>query len=299
MDKQPKLMSISRMRDILEPHMELMHRHIFINHELAIVYGNPRAFRLVLRQQPPFVINDHRLGIIVRGDIMVNINLVEKHLMAGTLVFIGPGTIINPVSISDDLEIYGIGLAPDFPMPFAPGQLPAAFNGQVRDFQLRVDDADLATARHIIDALWHVVHQKDYHHPTVSSLVAAQMHHYDGLYSRYVDSCQQLQSREQTIFDRFITLVNQHCLQEHQIAYYASRMCLTERYLGTIVRQTTGVTAKEWIDRALVMRAQVELRHTDKTVAQISDSMNFPNPSFFCKYFRRLTGLTPSEFRET
>jgi transcriptional regulator, AraC family len=42
----------------------------------------------------------------------------------------------------------------------------------------------------------------------------------------------------------------------------------------------------------------VELRHTDKTVAQISEEMNFPNPSFFSKYFRRLTGMTPLEFRE-
>jgi AraC-like DNA-binding protein len=74
-------------------------------------------------------------------------------------------------------------------------------------------------------------------------------------------------------------------------------MCLTERYLGTVVRQASGITAKEWIDRALVTRIKIELRHTDKSVAQISDEMKFPNPSFFSKYFRRLTGMTPLEFR--
>jgi len=78
--------------------------------------------------------------------------------------------------------IHGIGLSTSFPMPFAPGQLPAAFNGQVQDFQLPVGEADVATALHIIDALWHIVRQPDYDRPTVSSLVAAQMHHYDHLF---------------------------------------------------------------------------------------------------------------------
>ena len=123
------------------------------------------------------------------------------------------------------------------------------------------------------------------------------MHHYDGLYRQQAERQQALLSREQTIFDRFIYLVNQHVAREHQIAFYAAKMCLTERYLGTIIRQASGVTAKEWIDRALVARIQVALRHTDKTVAQIADELSFPNPSFFCKYFKRLTGLTPQEFR--
>jgi YesN/AraC family two-component response regulator len=74
-------------------------------------------------------------------------------------------------------------------------------------------------------------------------------------------------------------------------------MCLADRYLGTIIRQASGVTAKEWIDRALVTRIKVELKHSDKTIAQISDDLLFPNPSFFSKYFKRLTGMTPLEFK--
>ena len=74
-------------------------------------------------------------------------------------------------------------------------------------------------------------------------------------------------------------------------------MCLTERYLSTIIRQTSGVTAKEWIDRAIITRIKVELKHTDKSVARISDDMNFPNPSFFSKYFKRFTKQTPLEYK--
>ena len=293
MNKQPKLMDISRMRDIFAPLFEQISKNIYISNELAMLHGEPMVFRLLVQQTPPFVINDHRLGIITRGEGEVNFNLVDHHLTEGTLIYIGPGTIITPIRFSNDLELQGIGLFADFPMPFADGQFPSAFNGQVRDFQLPVAKEDLQTARNILDTLWHLVH----HRQTASSLVAALMHHYDRLFHQQVDNLAATRSREQTIFDRFILLVNQHCREQHQISYYAERLCLTERYLGTIVRQTSGTTAKEWIDRALIARIKVELRHTDKSVARISEEMNFPNPSFFSKYFKRLTQKTPAQYR--
>ena len=297
MNKFPKLLNFTRMRDILEPHFTQIREHIFINKELAIVRGDSKVLQLMIQQQPPFAFDDHRLGVITRGKVHVSINLVEKELCAGTLVFIGPGSIITPISISSDLELYGFGLSAEFPMPFSSGQMPTAFNGSLRDFQLPASEADTTTALHIIDTLWHVVHQKSYNRQLVGSLIAAQMHHYDSLYHQYCDRLQNVMTREQTIFDRFIYLVNQNAAQEHQIAFYAEKMCLTDRYLGTIVRQASGITAKDWIDRALVARIKVELRYTDKSVAQIADEVNFPNPSFFCKYFKRLTGQTPQAFR--
>lgn len=298
MDK-PKLMNFSRMRDIFEPHIQDIREQIFINNELAVIRSNLQVFRLMIQQRPPFIIDDHRLGIITRGTIRANINLVEKQLSAGMLLFIGPGSIISPLSFSPNVEIHGFGLSANFPMPFAQGQMPFAFNGQVRDFQLPASEADIKTANLIIDALWHVVHQPDYNRQTVSSLAAAQMYHYDGLYRQYTDRLQSTRSREQTIFDRFIYLVNQSATQEHQLGFYANKMCLTERYLSTVIRQTSGTTAKEWIDRAIVTHIKIELKHTNKSITQIADEMNFPNPSFFSKYFKRLTTQTPLEYKQT
>ena len=294
MGSQPKLMNYSRMKDILGPHYAQIHEHSYFSNELAIVYGDPRIFMLVIGQsQPPFVIDDYRLGIFVSGEIHVNINLVERRITPGTIVFLGPGTIISPISFSGKIEVYGLGLFDDFPLP----QMPSAFNGQVRDFQIKVSESDIATARHIIDTIWHAVYQPDYNRQTVSSLVAAMMHLYDGIYRQHIDLLKASQSRKQTIFDRFISLVNQHATREHQIRFYADKMCLTERYLSTIIRQMSGTTAKEWIDRAIIARIKVELKHSNKSVAQISDETYFPNPSFFSKYFKRLTGLTPLEYR--
>lgn len=114
------------------------------------------------------------------------------------------------------------------------------------------------TARLMVDTIWHLAHQPDYNRQTMSSLVGALMYHYDGLYRQHTDQLQNTQSREQSIFDRFIYLVNQHAVKEHQIGFYADKMCLTERYLGTVIRQASGTTAKEWIDLALITRIKVE-----------------------------------------
>ena len=310
MNQQPRLMGLSQMRDIFASHFAEIRENIHFDNQLGMVHGDPRVFRLVMQQTPPFVINDHRFGIITRGEANVNFNLQDRRIAAGTLVYLGPGTIITPISFSDDLQIYGLALFADFPMPFhsssATGsegggetwQMPSAFNGQVRDFQLPASEEDIATATHIMDAIWQTVHATDdYHRPTVTALVAAQMHHYNHLFHQQADHLANSRSREQSIFDRFLQLVTQHCAEHHQIGYYAERMCLTERYLSTVIRQTSGTTAKDWIDRALITRIKIELRHTDKSAAQIAEEMHFTNPSFFSKYFRRLTGMTPGEFK--
>lgn len=291
-------MDLSHIRDIFGPHLSQLRDHVYFCPEFGIVHGTREVFRFFLQQEPPFAINDHRFGIVVRGEGDINFNLVDHHVTAPTLVYLGPGTIITPLRFSDDLEIYGIGLFAAFPMPFATGQWPSAFNGQVRDFQLPVDDADLKVVSGILDCIWNLTRQSDYHLPTMSALVGALMQHYDHLFHRQSDQQSLARSREQTIFDRFIQLVNQHCREQHQISYYAARMCLTERYLSTVVRQASGTTAKDWIDRALITRIKLELRHTEKSASQLAEEFHFANPSFFSKYFRRLTGLTPLAFRQ-
>ena len=65
MNRQPQLMDVTRMRNILTPHLSQMHEHIFLNSELGIIRGDRTVFSLMIRQNPPFTINDHRLGIIL------------------------------------------------------------------------------------------------------------------------------------------------------------------------------------------------------------------------------------------
>ena len=65
-----------------------------------------------------------------------------------------------------------------------------------------------------------------------------------------------------------------------------------------VIRQQKSHTVMSWINRTTVMEAKVLLRHTDRTITDISEALHFPNDSFFCKYFKRLIGMTPRRYRE-
>ena len=84
----------------------------------------------------------------------------------------------------------------------------------------------------------------------------------------------------------------------HSLSFYADKMCVTPRYLGVVIKETSGITVKEWIDRALITNAKIMLKYENIPIAQIAEDLNFPNPSFFCKFFKRITGMTPHEFRQ-
>ena len=69
--------------------------------------------------------------------------------------------------------------------------------------------------------------------------------------------------------------------------------------MSTVVRNVSGKTAKYWLDEAIINAIKVQLRYTDKQASKKAYDMDFPNPSFFRKYFKRLTGMTPQEYRES
>ena len=104
-------------------------------------------------------------------------------------------------------------------------------------------------------------------------------------------------SRQEDIFHRFTALVNEHAAREHAIAFYADRLCLTPNHLGSVIREVSGQTVMQWIHRHIIQQAKLQLKYSDLPVWQIAESLNFPNPSFFSKFFKRETGMTPNEFR--
>lgn len=105
-------------------------------------------------------------------------------------------------------------------------------------------------------------------------------------------------SRQEELFRRFIALVNQHSKHERSVNFYADKLCLTPHYLSSVIRETSGQTVMQWINQAVILEAKVLLKHSNLLVFQISDELNFPNPSFFSKFFKRMTGMTPAEYQK-
>jgi AraC-like DNA-binding protein len=65
------------------------------------------------------------------------------------------------------------------------------------------------------------------------------------------------------------------------------------------VKETSGQSAPEWIDQYVILEAKQMLKHSDLCIKEISDELNFANPSFFFKYFKKHTGMTPNQYRNS
>ena len=110
---------------------------------------------------------------------------------------------------------------------------------------------------------------------------------------------QPVSTRHKIVFERFIDLVSKYHNTERSVGFYADKLCITPKYLSKIVKDTSGESAPHWIDQYVILEAKQMLKHSDRCIKEISDELNFPNPSFFFKYFKKHTGLTPNQYRNS
>ncbi|MDR1339157.1 MAG: helix-turn-helix domain-containing protein [Prevotellaceae bacterium] len=104
-------------------------------------------------------------------------------------------------------------------------------------------------------------------------------------------------SKQEMLVEKFLDLVQTHYREQRELSFYADRLCLTPKHLSKVVRETSGTTANGWIDKHVILEAKALLKSTGMTIQQISEELNFSSQSFFGKYFKRCTGMSPSEYK--
>ena len=109
----------------------------------------------------------------------------------------------------------------------------------------------------------------------------------------------QLSQRVEDIFIGFIRLLPDHFIEHHDIPFYASRLCISPVYLSRVIRQVSGRPVMDYINQMLLMEASFLLRTTSLSIAQISDRLHFSDTPSFSKFFSRMKGLSPREYRES
>lgn len=117
------------------------------------------------------------------------------------------------------------------------------------------------------------------------------------IYQKGKPIARQHYSRKNMLFFKFQQLLATHYREHRDMDFYADNLCITSRYLSALTKDICGMTAAECITRTVILNARLLLTSTDLTIQQISENLNFPNPSFFSHYFRKNTGMTPKEFR--
>lgn len=94
--------------------------------------------------------------------------------------------------------------------------------------------------------------------------------------------------------EQFLRLVEQNFRQQHSLNWYASQMNITAKRLSICVKQTSGCTAADWIERHRLHEALRLLRSGKLSVKEVASQLGFPNQSTFGTWFKRHTGTSPS-----
>lgn len=105
-------------------------------------------------------------------------------------------------------------------------------------------------------------------------------------------------TRKEEIMAQFLISVGENFMTHRQVSFYADKLCITSKHLSAVVKEISGRTAGDWIENYVVMEAKVLLKSTDLTIQEIANRLNFNNQSFFGKYFRHLTGESPTNYRK-
>lgn len=103
--------------------------------------------------------------------------------------------------------------------------------------------------------------------------------------------------RVRELFNRFMMLLERDYKISRDVNYYAAQMNISSKYLTNIVRQVTGHTPKTIIDQYVILQLKMHLKRTTQSIKEMAWEFHFADVSFFCRYFKKHTGLTPQQIR--
>lgn len=104
--------------------------------------------------------------------------------------------------------------------------------------------------------------------------------------------------RRDDIVRKFLNDLKDHYLSQHEVSFYSNRQYISMRYFSSVVKQRTGQTPSQWITSILIKEAKKFITESNLTVKEIAEVMNFPNQSYFGKWFKTHVGMGPLEFKK-
>lgn len=271
-------------------------KNFVISEDKANVQDYPFDF------QYPHIVEGIAFAICVQGTARAKINLREYYIEANSIIIVLPNYILEMLEQSDDLLIEFLFFSFDF----------------ISDIKL-ITEADLSEkigqktylkisneeTKNLLEFHAFIVKQYKKTNHLYREVIAKNLLHtliYEVLqlyYDKKIGNGNETLTRKEKHLHYFIELLFKHHKKERSIAFYASRMYITPKYLSQIISEASGRHIQQWIDEMVIMAAKALLKSSSMTVSQISEEMNFANPSFFGSYFRKRTGMTPVQYRES
>lgn len=105
-------------------------------------------------------------------------------------------------------------------------------------------------------------------------------------------------SRENELYLQFMDDLQVYGSKERMVSFYADRCCVSPKYFSKMIHLASGKTPIQLIKERVIVEAKVLLNSTDMSIQQIAEALNFPNDSFFCRYFKQEVKVSPMKYRE-
>lgn len=266
----------------------------------------------------PFRVDGMTWFLCHEGSMTIDLNLTGYDLIPNTLLITGPESIIAVKDVDvEALDAYMLFLSTDFmrdlnidPNAFRRLQITDQYEHRP---VLKIESREASLMTRYFDLL---------HHNTTSNtdesiikaiskcLISALLYQVLQFATRRIDlleasrpasgKASQYNRKHRHAYVRdFMALLHEHHLTQRSVAFYAEQMFVTPKYLSLVVKEITGKTAAQWIDELVILEAKNMLRFSEKNVQQVAYALNFPNQSSFGKYFKNLTGMSPSAYQKS
>lgn len=253
----------------------------------------------------PFRIDAFIVGICTEGEIEISINLNRVRIMKNQLFICTPNTVLQIFS-SKNYSSDAIALSEEFM-----GKINIDLQCIIPLFlkfgtksKLLLSDEEVDMLRMDLQAVKRELKRPDSRFRTniISCLLSTVVYRIsDALDTRLTSLADEkeksIPTRTEEYFANFTKLLSENYKQERSVAFYARSLCITPKYLTTIIKQVSGKSVSEWINALVILEAKTLLKNTSMSIQEIAYTLNFPNQSFFGSYFKRNTGMSPVQYR--
>ena len=252
----------------------------------------------------PSRLNALIIGVGTEGETSLTSNLQEFRLKKDSLFIFSPKHILQ-VQSNNRFKAHLIVIAPDFlkrinidtkrmmPLFLQFGSLPC----------MELTQAESQSLRSFISIVEQELKgsETDFSSEIIGGLIAATICKVGDILSHYLTEHPEVDSpihnRAEEYFRQFTELLGEHYKHERSVGFYARQLCITPKYLTTLIKRISGKSVSEWIDSYVILEAKTLLKYSNMSVQEIAYYLNFPNQSFFGSYFKRNAGMSPSQYK--
>lgn len=235
-----------------------------------------------------------------KGYATGRVNMVGYELQGNSFLIILPNQILESTHVSEDFEGAYIFMSEKFLDGLNIGNAFNVYNSvdkapytQLGDRAKEAIEAYIAMCRNAISV------EENPNRVEMMRLITKAFFLGFGYFMHTTGEAQPKPTRNAELMHRFMLLVEANYRKHRDLEFYAERLNLSPKYLSKVIKSASGQKALHWIERYVILDAKSQLASTNDSVKQISYNLNFPSQSFFGKYFSRVTGMSPLDYRRS